>query len=79
MSLVTLKRKDGGALSYSALSTHRAGLFNLFRDFSKTLETELTTYIKGLKRKLAKDASNGVSEIKTGKDSLMLDLYRFMQ
>lgn len=48
--LVTLKRKDGGALRYSALSTHRAGLFSLFRDFSKTmsktLETELTLFLR---------------------------------
>ncbi|EEY63480.1 uncharacterized protein PITG_15827 [Phytophthora infestans T30-4] len=56
--LVTLERKDGCALSYSALNTHRAGLFNLFR----------------LKHKLAKDAANGESSVKTGKDPLMFDL-----
>ncbi|EGZ14370.1 hypothetical protein PHYSODRAFT_378164, partial [Phytophthora sojae] len=80
--LITLQRKDGGALSYSVLNTHRASLFNLFRDFghtmSKTLESELTTYFKGLKHKLAKDASIGASEIKTGKDPLMFDLYSFL-
>ncbi|KAG6963111.1 hypothetical protein JG688_00008304, partial [Phytophthora aleatoria] len=55
--LVTLKRRDSAELSYSALNNHRAGLFNLFRDFSKTmsktLESELTTYFKSLKHKLA--------------------------
>eukprot|EP00644_Phytophthora_capsici_P010188 jgi/Phyca11/120278/e_gw1.41.290.1 len=80
--LVTLKRKGCGALSYAALNTHRAGLFNLFRDYgkimSKTLESELTTYFKGLKHKLAKDASNGASGIKTGKDPMMFDLYSFL-
>ncbi|KAG2812604.1 hypothetical protein PC112_g15100 [Phytophthora cactorum] len=80
--LVTLKRRDGAELSYSALNNHRAGLFNLFRDFSKTmsktLELELTTYFKSLKHKLAKDASNGASEIKTGQDSPMFNFYSFL-
>ncbi|ETP43838.1 hypothetical protein F442_09525 [Phytophthora nicotianae P10297] len=61
--LVTLTRKDGSGLSYSALNTHRASLFNLYRDYgctmSKALESELTTYFKGLKHTLAKEASNG--------------------
>ncbi|OWY97109.1 hypothetical protein PHMEG_00032448 [Phytophthora megakarya] len=80
--LVTLERKDGGALSYSALNTHRAGLFNLFRDYrhtmSKPLESELTNYFKGLKHKLAKDAGNGDATVKSGKDPLMFDLYSFL-
>lgn len=80
--LVTLERKDGCALSYSALNTHRAGLFNLFRDYGRTmtknLDSELTNYFKGLKHKLAKDAANGESSVKTGKDPLMFDLYSFL-
>ncbi|KAE8902325.1 hypothetical protein PF003_g14132 [Phytophthora fragariae] len=80
--LVTLKRKDGGSLSYSALNTHWAGLFNLFRDYghtmSKSLESELTNYFKGLKNKIAKSAANGESAVKTGKDPLMFDLYSFL-
>ncbi|OWY95960.1 LOW QUALITY PROTEIN: hypothetical protein PHMEG_00033895 [Phytophthora megakarya] len=80
--LVTLERKDGGALSYSALNTHRVGLFNLFRDYSHTmskpLESELTNYFKGLKHKLAKDAGNGDATVKSGKDPLMFDLYSFL-
>ncbi|ETN04950.1 hypothetical protein PPTG_14682 [Phytophthora nicotianae INRA-310] len=35
--LVTLKRKDDDALSYSALNTHRADLCDLFRDYGKTM------------------------------------------
>ncbi|ETO99546.1 hypothetical protein F441_23039, partial [Phytophthora nicotianae CJ01A1] len=80
--LVTLTRKDGSGLSYSALNTHRASLFNLYRDYgctmSKVLESELTTYFKGLKHTLAKEASNGTGRIKTGKDPLMFDLYIFL-
>ncbi|KAK1939165.1 hypothetical protein P3T76_008549 [Phytophthora citrophthora] len=80
--LVTLERKDGGSLSFSPLNTHRAGLFNLFRDYGhtmrKALESELTNYFKGLKHKLATDAANGDTTIKTGKDPLMFDLYSFL-
>ncbi|KAG7380288.1 hypothetical protein PHYPSEUDO_007564 [Phytophthora pseudosyringae] len=45
---------------------------------SKPLESELTNYFKGIKHKLAKDAANGESAIKTGKDPLMFDLYSFL-
>ncbi|EEY70193.1 uncharacterized protein PITG_21696 [Phytophthora infestans T30-4] len=45
---------------------------------SKPLESEFTNYFKGLKHKLAKDAGNGESAIKTGKDPLMFDLYSFL-
>ncbi|ETP50566.1 hypothetical protein F442_04154 [Phytophthora nicotianae P10297] len=52
--LVTLKRRDGGPLSYSAPNTYRAALFNLYRDFgftmAKTLESELANHFKGLKK-----------------------------
>ncbi|OWZ01316.1 hypothetical protein PHMEG_00027324 [Phytophthora megakarya] len=76
--LVTLKRRDGGPLSYSALNTHRAALFNLYRDFeftiTKTVESEQTNHFKGLKRKLAKEVGNGIGDVKTGKDPLMFDL-----
>ncbi|OWY94784.1 hypothetical protein PHMEG_00035388 [Phytophthora megakarya] len=51
--LVTLKRRDCGLLSYSALNTHTAELFNLYRDFEFTMtttqESELTNQFKGLK------------------------------
>jgi hypothetical protein len=61
----SMMRKDSGALSYSALNTHRDGLFNLFNYYGQTmgemLESELTNYLKGLKHKLGKDASNGES------------------
>ncbi|KAG3116394.1 hypothetical protein PI125_g4677 [Phytophthora idaei] len=60
---------------------HRATLFNLFRDYGhavgKTLESELTNYFKGLKHKLVKDAANGESDAKIGKDPLTFHLYSF--
>ncbi|OWZ08673.1 hypothetical protein PHMEG_00018742 [Phytophthora megakarya] len=69
--LATLKRRDCGLLSYSALNTHRAVLFNLYRDFeltmTKTLESELANHFKGLKNKLAKDMGNGIRDVKTEK------------
>ncbi|EGZ20173.1 hypothetical protein PHYSODRAFT_490549, partial [Phytophthora sojae] len=74
--LVTLQRKTA-VHSATPLSTRTEQEFNLFRDFghtmSKTLESEQTTYVKGLKHKLDKDASTGASEIKTGKHPLMFD------
>ncbi|OWZ05561.1 hypothetical protein PHMEG_00022329 [Phytophthora megakarya] len=80
--IVTLERKDRSSLSFSALNTHRAGRFNLFRDFghtmSKALESELTNSLKGLKHKLATDAANGDTKIKTGKALLMDALYSFL-
>ncbi|ETO75406.1 hypothetical protein F444_08996 [Phytophthora nicotianae P1976] len=80
--LVTLKRKDDDALSYSALNTHRADLCDLFRDYGKTMSKRwsrsLPPISKGLKHTFATDASNEASEIKTDKDPLMLDLYSFL-
>ncbi|ETM40248.1 hypothetical protein L914_13755 [Phytophthora nicotianae] len=76
--LVTLKRKDDDALSYSALNTHRADLCDLFRDYGKTMSKRwsrsLPPISKGLKHTFATDAPNEASEIKTDKDPLMFGL-----
>ncbi|KAF1779076.1 hypothetical protein GQ600_27271 [Phytophthora cactorum] len=46
--LLTLEKPDGSSLSYSALNTHRAGLFNLYRDYGRELspamENEMREY-----------------------------------
>jgi hypothetical protein len=80
--LLTLKKADGGSLSYSSYNTHRAGLFNLFRLYNvampNTLERELTTLFKGLKRKIARDTTAGTEKIKVGKDPLSFSLYQFL-
>lgn len=79
--LLTLKKPDGSSLSYSALNTHRAGLFNLYRDYGlgipAAMEKELQTYFKGLKRERATAAARGEVRTKTGKDPLSFDLYSF--
>ncbi|ETO85828.1 hypothetical protein F444_00562 [Phytophthora nicotianae P1976] len=55
--LLTLEKRDGSTLSFSALKTHRAGLFNLYRDYgcemSAAMEKDLRQYFKGLKREMA--------------------------
>ncbi|OWZ20007.1 LOW QUALITY PROTEIN: hypothetical protein PHMEG_0005640 [Phytophthora megakarya] len=70
--LMPRKRSDGTALSYSALDTHRAGLFNLYRDYGleipSAMEKGLQKYFKGLKRHRATAAARGEIRAKTGKD-----------
>eukprot|EP00644_Phytophthora_capsici_P018376 jgi/Phyca11/130110/e_gw1.91.143.1 len=57
---MTLKHRDGSPLSYSALNTHRAALFNLYRDFGFTMAKTLESELQRLKNKLAKDVGNGI-------------------
>ncbi|KAH9105408.1 hypothetical protein AeMF1_018759 [Aphanomyces euteiches] len=80
--LITLRRKNGENLSYSALNTHRSGLFNLFRKYgvimSIELEKELSSHFKGLKRTIAKGGSDGLEPINVGKDPLSIDTYQFL-
>ncbi|POM68973.1 Hypothetical protein PHPALM_14796 [Phytophthora palmivora] len=62
--LLTLRKADGSELSYSALNTHRAGLFNLYRDYGRKMdsdmENELKQFFKGIKRELAVTQARGV-------------------
>ncbi|OWZ14747.1 hypothetical protein PHMEG_00011728 [Phytophthora megakarya] len=81
--LLTLCTTTGTQLSYSALNTHRAGLFNLFRVYkegmSKALERGLSDHFKGLKRSIAeKTAAGSGQSMKVGKDPLQFDLYKFL-
>ncbi|KAG9416776.1 hypothetical protein AC1031_001159 [Aphanomyces cochlioides] len=80
--LLSLRKNDGTSLSYSALNTHRASLFNLFREYgismSTALEKELTNYFKGLKRTIAQNTSRGLDPIKVGKDPLSFEFYQFL-
>ena len=80
--LLTLRKFDGSKPGYSTYNSHRAGLFNLYREYGqtmqRTLESELTTHFKGLKRQVAVDASQGRDRVKTGKDPLSFTLYEFL-
>jgi hypothetical protein len=80
--VVSLKKPDGQKPGYSTYNTHRAALFNLFRDYkqimSSTLTRELTNHFCGLKRTVTAAISSGDGEIRVGKDPLPFDLYRFM-
>ncbi|ETK88725.1 hypothetical protein L915_07060 [Phytophthora nicotianae] len=61
--LLTLEKRDGSTLSFSALNTHRAGLFNLYRDYgcemSVAMEKDLRQYFKGIKWEMATAAARG--------------------
>ncbi|ETO62281.1 hypothetical protein F444_19805 [Phytophthora nicotianae P1976] len=80
--LLTLQKADGSNLSFSAINTHRAGLFNLYRDYghemSPVMEKEMRQYFKGLKREMASAAARGEARVKTGKDPLSFELYRYL-
>jgi hypothetical protein len=79
--IVSLRKKDGSKLGASSCNTHRAALFNLFRNYHKVmgteLEKELASYFKGLKRTIAENTARGEDEIRIGKDPLEFSLYRY--
>jgi hypothetical protein len=80
--IVSLKKSDGTRPGYSTYNTHRAALFNLFRDYqvtmTKALEVELKNHFKGLKRKAVIEISNGNGKIKVGKDAMQFSLYQVL-
>jgi hypothetical protein len=77
--LLTQRKRDGSECGYSTFNNHRAGLFNLFREYkhlmSAFLQSELSTYFRGLKRTIAERAADGAMKIKSGKDPLSFELY----
>ena len=80
--IVSLRKPDGNKLSYSSYNTHRAALFNVFRDYkismSESLQSELKNHFRGLKRTTTKTVAEGGGRIKTGKDALDFGLYKFL-
>lgn len=78
--IVSLKKKDGKPLAFSTFNTHRAALFNLYRDFrvpmSSELSEELSNYYTGLKRKCADEVGKNGEKITSGKDPLDYSLYK---
>ena len=80
--LLSLRKKNGDTYASSSYNSHRAALFNLYRDFGATmsteLESELKNHYKGLKRKVASDIAAGGGQIKVGKDPLSFSLFRFL-
>lgn len=80
--IVSLRKPDGNKLSYSSYNTHRAALYNVFRDYkmsmSESLQSELKNHFRGLKRTTTKTVAEGGARIKTGKDALDFGLYKFL-
>ena len=80
--IASLRKKDGERPSLSTYKSHRAGLFNLFRSYEKTmsreLETELAAYYLALKRAAATLVASGVGKVKIGKDPLPSTLFKFL-
>src|SRR5690606_17443297 len=80
--LASIRKPDGSLLTSAGYGTHRASLFNLFRDYNEKIPEEFTQVMsgafKGLKRKLADMAQRGDENIKVGKDPLSFDFYQFL-
>ncbi|GLE05416.1 hypothetical protein PINS_up014429 [Pythium insidiosum] len=77
--LLSIRKGDGGECGYSTYNCHRAALFNLYREYkfvmSETLQSELSTHFRGLKRTVAERTTGGVLRVKVGKDPLSFELY----
>ena len=79
--IITLRKPDGNKPGVSSCGTHRAGLFNLFRDYHQTmsdeLEKELKTLYRGLQKTINDNTARGEDEIRVGKDPLDFSLYKY--
>ena len=75
---------SGGAegVKTSSCATKRSALFNLYREFGKTMNAELANELKvhyqRLRRDIAQATANGEGQIKVGKDPLQFNFYRYM-
>ena len=80
--IVSLRKKDGSKPGGDSYSSHRSGLFDLYRSFkvamSQELQDELKNHYKGLKRNIASNIAAGGMKIKVGKDPLSMSLFRFL-
>jgi hypothetical protein len=78
----SLRKKNGQAPGFGSLSSHRAALFNLFRDFKicmkPMLEERLKGFFKGVRRTKAAAAQAGSCTVKVGKDPLSFSFYRWI-
>jgi hypothetical protein len=80
--IIDLKKKDQTAVGIGMLLTHRTALANLFRDFGVKMNEDfvraLEAYYIGLSKMDARSKSNGVTEIRQGKDPMPFDFYVFL-
>jgi integrase len=69
-------------LSLSSYQSKRSGLFHLYRSFRipqpPTLQEELKSAMKGLKRQIAKEKQRGDGRIEVGKEPMKFELYKFL-
>ncbi|KAG7371051.1 protein-L-isoaspartate O-methyltransferase [Nitzschia inconspicua] len=77
--IVSVRKEDGSTPTSSTYNCHRAGLFNLFRDYKQDiapLQSELKTHFRGLQRTKTQALANGEGGVKIGKDALEFALYK---
>lgn len=69
-------------LSYNVYAMHRASLMNLYRDYHESMCLEMKEEIKnhfiGLKRVSAKQIQQGNGQIRTGKERLKMELFKYL-
>ena len=78
--LVSIRKSNGAKPGYSAYNSHRAALFNLYRDYdvsmSSTLKEQMSHFFKGLKRTTARRTADGMERVQVGKNPLQFVTYR---
>lgn len=80
--MLQLKRPNGSAPGWSTYNLQRSAITNLFRmyevEISTSLQSQLRTAFKGLKRQVTDKVQSGHGAIKTGKDPLSFSLFHFL-
>jgi hypothetical protein len=78
--IVSLKKPNGAYNSFATYASHRSAFYNLFQDFHCVMSTELTRemscHFKGLQHNVAAAISQGLGQIKVGKDPMAIGLYK---
>ncbi|OWY92387.1 hypothetical protein PHMEG_00038639 [Phytophthora megakarya] len=78
--IVSMKKPNGNYHSFAAYAGHRSEFFNLFQDYhcvmSAKLVRELSSYFKGFQYNVTSAVSQGRGQIKVGKDSMIIGLYK---
>ncbi|KAG7350981.1 hypothetical protein IV203_010341 [Nitzschia inconspicua] len=75
----SIRKEDGSTPTYSTYNSHRAGIFNLFRDYKQNIvpfQSELKAHFRGIQRTTTQASANGEGKAKSGKDALEFSLYK---
>ena len=78
--VMSLKKDNGSYHTFATYAGHRSALTNLYRDYGRTIPSQMQDliagYYAGFARTIARSIGCGDAEIKVGKDPLPYSLYR---